>query len=56
MEDQAVIEIVIAQVDEITDALRGFVRVQLTADDTAVFHGDGKCRIHTFLSFMARSI
>ena len=50
VEDQAVIVIVIAQVDEIADTLRGFVRVQLTADDAAVFHGDGKSRIHINIS------
>lgn len=58
VENQAVIEIVIAQVDEIVNALGCLLRVQLALDDTAVFHGDGKSRIchYRILSFMARSI
>ena len=46
VEDQAVIEVMIAQIDEIIDALGGLIGVQLTLDDAAVFHGDLKRRIH----------
>ena len=57
MENQAVIIVMIAQVDEIVHALGCLVGVQLALDDTAVFHGDLKSRIHCLiLSFMARSI
>ena len=45
MEDQAVIVIVAAQVDEVVNALGCLVGVQLTLDDAAVFHGDLKSRI-----------
>ena len=46
VEDQTVIKMVAAQVDEVADALGRFVGVQLALDDAAVFHGDLKCGIH----------
>ena len=56
MENQAVIVIVVGQVDKVVNALGGLLGVQLTLDDTAVFHCDFKSRIHCYRSFMARSI
>ena len=46
VEDQTIIKMVIAQVDEVADALGRFVGIQLAFDDAAVFHGDLECRIH----------
>ena len=46
VEDQTIIKMVIAQVDEVADALGRFVGIQLAFDDAAVFHGDLKCGIH----------
>ena len=46
VEDQTVIKMVAAQVDEVADALGRFVGVQLALDDAAVFHGNLKCGIH----------
>ena len=45
VEDQAVIVVVIAQIDEVIDALGGLFGVQLSLDNAAVFHGDLKSRI-----------
>ena len=45
VEDQAVIVVMIAQIDEIINALGCDLRIQLTFDDAAVFHGDLKSRI-----------
>ena len=46
VENQTVIKMVIAQVDEVADALGRLVGIQLALDDAAVFHGDLECRIH----------
>ena len=46
VEDQTIIKMVIAQVDEVADALGRLVGIQLALDDAAVFHGDLKCGIH----------
>jgi len=46
VEDQTVIKMVIAQIDEVANALGRLVGVQLALDDAAVFHGDLECGIH----------
>ena len=46
VEDQAVIVIVVTQVDEVVNALGGLVRVQLALDNAARLHRDLKSRIH----------
>lgn len=46
VEDQTVIKMVAAQVDEVANALGRLVGIQLALDDAAVFHGDLKCGIH----------
>ena len=46
VEDQTIIKMVIAQVDEVADALGRLVGIQLALNDAAVFHGDLKCGIH----------
>lgn len=46
VENQTVIKMAVAQVDEVADALGRFVGIQLALDDAAVFHGDLKCGIH----------
>ena len=46
VEDQAVIVVVLSQIDEIGNALGCLVGIQLALDNTAVFHGDLKSRIH----------
>ena len=50
VEDQAVVETLIAQGDEVIDALGGLLGVQLALDDAAIFHGDLKSRISHFVS------
>ena len=47
MEDQAVIEVMIAQINEVIHALGGNFWIQLAFNDAAVFHGDLKIRIHS---------
>ena len=47
VEDQAVIVVVVAQVDEVVDALGCGFGVQLAFDNTAVCHGDFKSGIHS---------
>ena len=59
VEDQAVIEALIGQRDEVVDRVGGFLGVQLAGHDAAVLHGDGDNGIghsYRFLSFMVRSI
>ena len=57
LENQPIVVVVIAQVDEVVHALGGLLGVQLALDDAAIFHGNFKSRIHCLiLSFMARSI
>ena len=46
VENQAVVIVVIAQVDEIGNALGCFFGVQLALNHTAVFHGNLKSRVH----------
>ena len=46
VEDQAVIVIVVTQVDEVVNALGGLVGVQLALDNAARLHRDLKSRIH----------
>ena len=46
VENQTVIKMVAAQVDEVANALGRLVGIQLALDDAAVFHGDLKCGIH----------
>ena len=46
VEDQTVIKMAVAQVDEVADTLGRLVGIQLALDDAAVFHGDLKCGIH----------
>ena len=46
VEDQTVIKMVAAQVDEVANALGRLVGIQLALNDAAVFHGDLKCGIH----------
>ena len=45
VEDQAVIEVLVCQIDEVVDALGCDLGIQLALDDAAVFHGDLKSRI-----------
>ena len=57
MEDQAVVVVVIAQVDKVVNALGCLLGVQFALNDAAVFHGNLKSGIHgCYLSFIARSI
>ena len=46
VEDQAIVVALVCQRDEIIDTLGCLLGVQLAGDDAAVFHGDGKSRIH----------
>ena len=58
VEDQAVVEALVCQRDEVADALRRFLGIQLTDDLSAVFHGNGRngiCHL-SYLPFIARSI
>jgi len=48
VEDQAIIVIVVCQINEVVDALRSLIGVQFTFDNAAVFHGNLKSRIAHF--------
>ena len=50
VEDQTVVIVMIAQVDEIVNALGCLLGIQLALDDTAVFHSDLKSRVHWIIS------
>ena len=57
VENQAVVEIMVCQVDEIIHALGCDFGVQFALDNAAVFHSDLKSGIHNqYLSFIALSI
>ena len=45
VEDHAVIKAFLHETDEVFDGLRRNVRIQLGADDAAVFHFDGDNRV-----------
>ena len=58
VEDQAIIVVMIAQVDEVIHALGRGLGIEFTLDDATVFHSDLKsriCHISTSLSLHARS-
>ena len=50
VEDQTVVIVMIAQVDEIVNALGCLLGIQLALDDAAVFHSDLKSRVHWIIS------
>ena len=54
VEDQAVIEALVGQINEVIDALRRDLGIELALDDAAVFHGDGEDGIgHISGSFLS---
>ena len=54
VEDQAVVVALLTQGNEVCNALRCLVGIQLAFDDTAVFHGDLKSRICHIVSPFCR--
>ena len=50
MEDQSVIVVMVAQINEVCNALGCLLVIQLTLDDTAVLHCDFKSGIHINIS------